>query len=157
MTTVGNPNLIAAAGLIIVACGLGLFGRAVLSAVSGDVYTAGRAAAKTRVDLAFAAPMLLTGIIVLAGALFVSSGITPMITLLLLSVAFALLIYALLEGSIVEALAATPAEVSGAKLKLIAPPPRFAHAALRASTDTPAEPREPKQSEPAQAPMASQG
>jgi hypothetical protein len=68
MATVWDPNLLAVAGLIITACGLGLLGRAVLSAVSASSASAPHAASKARVDLAFAAPMLLADIFAIASA-----------------------------------------------------------------------------------------
>lgn len=154
MTTVWNPNLLAVTGLIITACGLGLLGKALLSAVSTETAVAHRAAAKTRVDLSFAAPMLLAGIFVLASAQFVSSGLTPMITSILLVAAFALLLYALLEGSIVDGLVAAPAEATATTLKLIAPPPVTS---APSRPEAPATPPEPSQADPVPAHAASKG
>lgn len=120
MTTVWNPNLLAVAGLIITACGLGLLAKGLLSAVSSGA-SARHVAAKTRVDLGFAAPMLILGLVVLASAQFVSAGPTPAITSLLLAAAFGLLLYGLIESSLVESMVAIP-EATSTKLKLIAPP-----------------------------------
>ncbi len=63
--------------------------------------------------------MLLAGIFAIASPQFVSSSLNPLITSILLAAAFALLLYALLEGFIVEGPMANPADT---KLKLIAPP-----------------------------------
>ncbi len=139
MTTVWNPNLLTVAGLIIMACGLGLLGKALLSAVSAVTASAPRAAAKARVDLSFAAPMLLAGLFVLASAQFVSSSLNPLITSLLLAAAFALLLYAMIEDSIVERLANAPAEATGKTLKLIAPPVMAASAPAPEITAAPTE------------------
>lgn len=123
MIAIWNPNLLAAAGIIIIACGLGLFAKAMLSAVSGSIGGSRRAVAQTRVDLAFAAPILLLGLVTLAAAQFVASGLNPALTTLLLATAFALLLYALGEGSLVERALGVPAEAAPQRLKLIAPSP----------------------------------
>lgn len=138
MVTIYNPNVLAAAGLIIMACGLGLLAKSVLSSSSlEDGPRLKRAHAASRIDLAFAVPFLVAGIVALAASQFVLSGLTPWITAILLLAAFGLVLYAGYEGLMVDgnpALAVVDAAAPASRLKLIAAP------ALAAPAPAPAAP-----------------
>lgn len=127
MVTIYNPNILAVAGLIITACGLGFLAKAILASTLTGAETAAprRAAATARVDLAFAAPVIILGILTMAAAQFVSSALSPVITALLLATAFALLLYAGYEALLVDGDAAQSNAAQSqpsARLKLIAAP-----------------------------------
>jgi len=128
MVTIYNPNILAVAGLIITACGLGFLAKAILAstmAATADASQPKRDAATARVDLAFAAPVIIAGIVTMAAAQFVSSALSPIITALLLATAFALVLYAGYESLLADSgtttthAAQTPA---ASRLKLIAAP-----------------------------------
>ncbi|MFN3868724.1 MAG: hypothetical protein ACK4MF_06625 [Hyphomicrobiaceae bacterium] len=139
MVTIYNPNILAVAGLIITACGLGFLAKAILASTmtaSADAAHAKRAAAAARVDLAFAAPVIIAGIVTMAAAQFVSSALSPVITALLLAMAFGLVLYAGYEALLTDsgATSAAAAQAAGAsRLKLIAAPVAVAPAASAAS------------------------
>lgn len=124
MSVVWNPNLLAVAGVMMTMAGLALFAKAILvepAATTNDAIR--RAMAQRRVDLGFALPLAMSGLLAIGSAQLVSVGPTPFIVVLLLVLAFTLLLYAMLEATLVDVMVADAAyQPSQSKLALIAPP-----------------------------------
>jgi hypothetical protein len=121
MTVVWNPNLLAVAGVMLTMAGLGLLARAVLAGTEGD--EAKRIAARRRVDIWFAVPLGMLGLAMIGAAQVVSVGLTPFVVITMLALAFTLILYAMIEGSLVEALTGESlARRHQPRLAQIAPP-----------------------------------
>ena len=101
MNAMAATNWLVVVGLLYLGCAFGLAAKAIASYPSEGSHAASRAA-RQRVDAAMALPFMLVGIVSLVAGQFYSGAMSGGVVSLAISLALALIVYAGLEGLVVE-------------------------------------------------------
>jgi hypothetical protein len=121
MNAMGSPNWFALTGLLFVACGLALIAKGAIGDLTRSLDAPGqrRGVCQQRVDGLTSIPFMTIGLILLMTAEFYHGELSPPMVLLALSAALGLVLYAGVEGLLVEQLVASRAahEETGPSVK----------------------------------------